>query len=79
MKKNTRRRFVKRLASASAGVAVLGSSSNLLASSFSQIIGANERIRVGVIGCGGMANGHMKAILKMKESDNIEIAAVCDV
>jgi len=67
------------MASATAGVAALGSSSNLLANSFSQIIGANERIRVGVIGCGGMANGHMKAILKMKESDNIEIAAVCDV
>ncbi len=79
MKKKTRRHFVKRLASASAGVAALGSSSKLLAESYSQIIGANERIRVGVIGCGGMANGHMKAILKMKESDNIEIAAVCDV
>ncbi len=34
---------------------------------------------MGVIGCGGMANGHMNAISKMKESDNIEITAVCDV
>ncbi len=79
MTRNTRRHFVKRLASASAGVAALGSSSNLLAKSYSQIIGANERIRLGVIGCGGMANGHMDAVLKMKESDNIEITAVCDV
>ncbi len=41
--------------------------------------GANERLRVGVIGCGGMANGHMDALLKMRDSDNVEIAAVCDV
>jgi predicted dehydrogenase len=34
---------------------------------------------VGVIGCGGMANAHMDAILKMKETDNVEIAAVSDI
>ncbi len=32
-----------------------------------------------MIGCGGMAGGHMTALLKMRESDNVEIAAVCDV
>ena len=41
--------------------------------------GANERLRLGVIGCGGMANSHMDALLKMTESDNVEIAAVCDI
>jgi predicted dehydrogenase len=49
------------------------------AASYSQIRGANGRLRIGVIGCGGMANGHMRSLLKMKESDNCEIAAVCDV
>jgi len=49
------------------------------ANSYSRIIGSNERIRIGVIGCGGMANAHMEALLKMKESDNLEIAAVCDI
>ncbi len=44
-----------------------------------RILGANNRLRVGVIGCGGMATGHMNALLKMKESDNVEIVAVCDV
>lgn len=79
IKNISRRHFVKGLASATAGITALGSSSNLLAKSFSQIIGANERIRVGIIGCGGMANAHMDALLKMKETDNVEIAAVCDI
>ena len=41
--------------------------------------GANDRLRLGVIGCGGMAGGHITALLKMRESANVEIAAVCDV
>jgi predicted dehydrogenase len=37
-------------------------------------------LRIGVIGCGGLATGaHMPSLLKMKESDNCEIVAVCDV
>jgi len=31
------------------------------ARSYSQIQGAGERIRMGVIGCGGMATEHMRA------------------
>ncbi len=40
---------------------------------------AQNRLRIGVVGCGGQATGHMRALLKMRESDNCEIAAVCDV
>ncbi|MCK4991755.1 MAG: Gfo/Idh/MocA family oxidoreductase, partial [Bacteroidales bacterium] len=72
-------KFVKGLAGTAAGIATFGSSLGMSAISYSRIIGANERINVGVIGCGGMANAHMEALLKMKESDNIEIAAVCDI
>jgi predicted dehydrogenase len=49
------------------------------ARSYSQTAGAGERMRVGVIGCGGMATGHMQSLLRMKETDNVEIVAVCDV
>jgi len=31
-------------------------------SSYARIIGANDRILIGVIGCGGMATGHMNSI-----------------
>ena len=44
-----------------------------------RVIGANDRLRIGVIGCGGMATGHMRALNAMKEGDNCAIAGVCDV
>ncbi len=75
----TRRKFVKGLAGSAAGMAVLGSSTGMFAKNYTNIMGANERLRIGVIGCGGMATGHMKALLKMKESDNVEIVTVSDV
>ena len=75
----SRRRFVKVLAGSAAGVSLFGSNVNLFAKSYSQIVGANEKIKIGVIGCGGMATHHMNALLKMQDTDNIEIAAVCDV
>jgi predicted dehydrogenase len=50
------------------------------ARSYSQIAGANERLGIGVIGCGGMANVHMNRLLKLREkSDNFEFVAVCDL
>lgn len=49
------------------------------ASSYEQIPAANDRIRIGVIGCGGQSNAHMRTLVGMKESDNIEIGGVCDV
>ncbi len=51
----------------------------MAARNYAQVRGAGERLRVGVIGCGGMANGHMRTLLRMKETDNVEIAAVCDL
>jgi predicted dehydrogenase len=45
----------------------------------SRALGANNRLRLGVIGCGDQANNHLRALAKMKESDNVEIVAVCDV
>ncbi len=77
--KISRRHFVKGLGGAGAGIAVFGGGPNMLAKNYSNIIGANERVRIGIIGCGGMANQHMRALLKMKDEDNIEIASVSDV
>ena len=50
------------------------------AASANRVIGANNRLRVGIIGCGGLAQGaHIPSLMKMKEADNVEIVAVCDV
>ena len=51
----------------------------LTAASAARVVGANDRLQIGVIGCGGMAGGHMRALNSMKESDNCRIVAVCDV
>lgn len=68
----TRRAFVKQSALAA-------SLTNWTARSYAAIPNANERLRLGVIGCGGMARAHMTGLLSMKDTDNVEIAAVCDV
>jgi predicted dehydrogenase len=50
------------------------------AASARRVLGANGRLRVGLIGCGGLSqNAHIPALQKMAETDNCEIAAVCDV
>ena len=41
--------------------------------------GANERIAVGVIGAGGRGSSLMDEIVKLRESHQVAIAAVCDV
>lgn len=51
----------------------------MTAKSFAAVKGSNERLRIGVIGCGGMATGHMKALVAMREEQNLELAAVCDL
>lgn len=51
----------------------------ITAKSFAQAAGANDRLNMAFIGCGGMAGGHIKSLLHMRKSENIRIAAVCDV
>jgi predicted dehydrogenase len=60
---------------------VYGSAASVVtAASASRVLGANGRLRVGIIGCGGLAQGaHIPSLMRMKDSDNVEIAAVCDV
>ena len=58
---------------------LLGSALAWTASSYAQIAGSNERIRIGAIGCGGMAGAHMNMLMRNKDSMNIAVTAVCDV
>jgi len=51
----------------------------MTARAYSKISGANESLRIGVIGCGGMATSHMRNLVRMREGDNIDITAVCDL
>ncbi len=68
MSESTRRNFL-----GAAGVAAVS------AKSYAAVQGASDRLRVGVIGCGGMATHHMKKLVAMRDSDNVEIIGVSDV
>lgn len=61
------------------GIAGAGIASRWTASSYGAVAGAGERMQVGLIGCGAMGSSHIKALLDMRTSDNVEITAVCDV
>src|ERR1041384_1483333 len=56
-----------------------GAAASITASAYAKIPGANDRLRIGVIGCGGMATSHMRNLVRMREGDNFEITAVCDL
>jgi predicted dehydrogenase len=61
-------------------VSVSAASIVATAASANRVLGANNRLRVGIIGCGGLAQGaHIPSLMRMKEADNVEIVAVCDV
>jgi predicted dehydrogenase len=65
-----RRAFIKRSAGASAAVSM-----SMAGPLTRKALGANDRVRVGVIGTGRQGQSNMKAFL----SHGAEIAAVCDV
>jgi predicted dehydrogenase len=53
---------------------------SLDAAAYNRVKGANDRLRIGIIGCGGMAGGHMSNWSQMKEKgEDVELAAFCDV
>ena len=67
-----RRTFIK---SASAGTAVMASTPLLWGSS-QNWMGANDRIRVGIIGIRGMGQSHIQSFNAL---ENVEVVAICDV
>ena len=74
----TRRGFLK-----GAGAAVMGLSAaarlSSPKSSYARVIGANDRISIGIIGCGQRGLGaHMPGIHAHDKAQNVEITAVCD-
>lgn len=62
-----------------ASAAGLGATVALPASSWARVVGANERLRFGVIGTGGMGQAHLRSLMHRKDKDGIEVVRVCDV
>src|SRR5438034_22901 len=68
----SRRQFVKTSALAAGSISLAGI---VPAAAF----GANDRLRIGVIGCGGQGTGHVHSLVKRSAEDNISVVAVSDV
>ncbi len=72
MKKITRRSFIRRSATVAAGV---GAAAALPASSWAQVNGANDDIRVAVVGLGGRGRAHVG---KFQGMQGVRVVATCD-
>ena len=69
----SRRAFIKTSAVAAGGALAFSRPT------YAAILGSNDRIRFGVIGCGGMGSNHLHSLMRRTEADNIKVLAVCDV
>ena len=59
--------------------ATLLAGSTLSRTSPASAAGANDKIRFGVIGCGGMGTGHLNGLVGRSTADNLQVVGVCDV
>ncbi len=69
----TRRGFLKTTGLAAAVLPAFS------ARSYGRILGANDRLQAALIGCGGISNAHLNALLGLAAEENVEVRAVCDV
>jgi len=69
-----RRSFLNRSASMLAGTAL-----GVTAASYGRIVGANDRISLGHIGIGGRGGELDWIVSRVKEKQNVEMTAVCDL
>lgn len=74
-KKMTRRDFVKH----AGGAALAASTAGMTARSFGRILGANDRIRLGQLGCGSRSEGHVHMVHLASRQMPVETVAVCDL
>jgi predicted dehydrogenase len=74
--KNSRRKFLKTAAAASAGLSFGGVLPGFSARSYASILGANDRIKVGIMGVHSRGLALAENYAKQK---NCEVAYICDV
>ena len=70
----TRRKFVKTYSAAA-----LGTAAAMRASSYSKILGANDRINIGFLGCGARSRRHRRMVEMSVKDKNHGVTAVCDI
>ncbi len=77
---NSRRSFIKTAALGSAGVAIGGSAYGFSAKSYAKILGANDRVRVGVVGYSDrFRSSLLPCFLDHSKAKNFEMTALSDL
>lgn len=83
-KSNSRRNFLRNAAGTAVAAAVTPGTvlaNNQPESSspdYHRIMGANDKIRIAVLGVNGRGKTHISVIMKLAQQANVEIAALCD-
>lgn len=83
----TRREFIRQVGAGAvtaagtvAAGAGLGASRRLPVLAQGRVIGANDRINVGFVGCGGRMNAHIRRVMERnKERADVQAVAVNDI
>ncbi len=75
----SRRKFIGKTAAGLVGAAVTSGASSMSAASYSRIIGANDRINIGFLGCGGRSSDHQRMVKTSEKDKNLGVVAVCDI
>ena len=78
MSPNVSRRSFLTTASSATVAATLASTVSWTAKSYGQILGANDRIGVGIIGAGVIGTAHLNVIKNLREQNNLLPVAVVD-
>ena len=79
-KKNvTRRDFIGKTAAGLVGASVFPGGVSMNAASYKKIIGANDRINIGFLGCGARSGGHQSMVKTSEKDRNLGLVAVCDI
>ncbi len=75
----TRRNFIGKTAAGLAGVAITSGATSMSAASYKRIIGSNDRINIGFLGCGDRSGGHQNMVKMSVKDKNLDVVAVCDI
>ncbi len=76
----TRRNFIGKAALGVVGTSFsVANASSVKAASYRKIMGSNDRIHIGFLGCGARNKGHLNMVKMAEKDKNLEVVAVCDI
>lgn len=75
-----RRNFLETTTSRLTGATLAaGTAASMGAASYGRILGANDRIQIGFLGCGARSRGHQNMVQMSMKEKNLGVLAICDL